>query len=557
MNNLEVLSAQYYANFSSNYLLAEISKEIDPGILLLKKEYQVIFFKMIKKDPFAYWDKAVFVQTIDILERTFQSMHSPVLLTDMAIENFLMGYDSYFQLTETILDLENFNLSVEIKTRLYRIPTYTALVESCMANFLRSIAALLGRATGKDYSRQQKLGPLLDVMRSNGLTEVAEKIDVNIRNAINHGKFSFQRTPQDEIKFFYTKNGEVQATSVAVYEFDNLINSTYDAVSAVLLALVVFMNRHIQIGAEVYASRNITSFSLLSMRLSLPDVVCQSISDIPNRKQINIEVSVKNTDQNFLAMLSIELGVMIYEVYRDYEKYMISFQNPRLGMCWARYSKEDLLSVLDDLQNMSVIYAKAIQNSEFIYYKPNNENVDLNEEKYFCFPNYESDTIKINHVADASLQDRKRLKANVFIGEISDKNQIMAAIDEAVNWLKYVKNPPCAKIPRKNGVMEADALYINVYRKDTRKDKALLPNNHNFVCFLDYNLNGTTTLLNGGLPAAVWKQLYHEKNGKYDIAWREAKYITRTIIKVGANDPCPCGSGKKFKKCCRGKGIYD
>ena len=27
--------------------------------------------------------------------------------------------------------------------------------------------------------------------------------------------------------------------------------------------------------------------------------------------------------------------------------------------------------------------------------------------------------------------------------------------------------------------------------------------------------------------------------------------------KVGANDPCPCGSGYKFKRCCRGKGIYD
>ena len=24
-------------------------------------------------------------------------------------------------------------------------------------------------------------------------------------------------------------------------------------------------------------------------------------------------------------------------------------------------------------------------------------------------------------------------------------------------------------------------------------------------------------------------------------------------IKVGRNDPCPCGSGKKFKKCCWGK----
>ncbi len=27
--------------------------------------------------------------------------------------------------------------------------------------------------------------------------------------------------------------------------------------------------------------------------------------------------------------------------------------------------------------------------------------------------------------------------------------------------------------------------------------------------------------------------------------------------KIGANELCPCGSGKKFKKCCRGKGIFD
>jgi len=24
-------------------------------------------------------------------------------------------------------------------------------------------------------------------------------------------------------------------------------------------------------------------------------------------------------------------------------------------------------------------------------------------------------------------------------------------------------------------------------------------------------------------------------------------------VKVGRNDPCPCGSGKKYKKCCLGK----
>ena len=28
------------------------------------------------------------------------------------------------------------------------------------------------------------------------------------------------------------------------------------------------------------------------------------------------------------------------------------------------------------------------------------------------------------------------------------------------------------------------------------------------------------------------------------------KQMRRATIKVGPNDPCPCGSGKKFKKCC-------
>ena len=33
---------------------------------------------------------------------------------------------------------------------------------------------------------------------------------------------------------------------------------------------------------------------------------------------------------------------------------------------------------------------------------------------------------------------------------------------------------------------------------------------------------------------------------------REQSYqpVTRSSPKVGRNDPCPCGSGKKYKKCC-------
>jgi uncharacterized protein YchJ len=37
------------------------------------------------------------------------------------------------------------------------------------------------------------------------------------------------------------------------------------------------------------------------------------------------------------------------------------------------------------------------------------------------------------------------------------------------------------------------------------------------------------------------------------LLWRERlfpKRVRRDVPKVGANQPCPCGSGKKYKRCC-------
>ncbi len=33
-------------------------------------------------------------------------------------------------------------------------------------------------------------------------------------------------------------------------------------------------------------------------------------------------------------------------------------------------------------------------------------------------------------------------------------------------------------------------------------------------------------------------------------AEKSAPVIKKTGKKVGRNDPCPCGSGKKYKQCC-------
>ena len=190
-------------------------------------------------------------------------------------------------------------------------------------------------------------------------------------------------------------------------------------------------------------------------------------------------------------------------------------------------------------------------------FNPSTEPIDLQEIKHFRFPNYQCDTYKISQIEDASLPDRKRLKCRLYIGDIDCRETIIKIIEESIEWLKKIRNVDSPTIHRKNGTMEADALYITIYRRDARRNKGLLPANENFIGFVDYNLSGETTLLNGGLPAKIWAQFHHEKIGKIAIAWREGKYMTRHSRKVGANAPCPCGSGKKFKKCCRGKGIFD
>ena len=48
----------------------------------------------------------------------------------------------------------------------------------------------------------------------------------------------------------------------------------------------------------------------------------------------------------------------------------------------------------------------------------------------------------------------------------------------------------------------------------------------------DENMYQTNALKNRESAGSIWTQPIEKEN------------------KVGRNDPCPCGSGKKYKKCC-------
>lgn len=56
---------------------------------------------------------------------------------------------------------------------------------------------------------------------------------------------------------------------------------------------------------------------------------------------------------------------------------------------------------------------------------------------------------------------------------------------------------------------------------------------------------GTTTATSSGAPQRKASDVVSEA-----AAAQEKAKPVRTGPKVGRNDPCPCGSGKKYKHCC-------
>ena len=50
-----------------------------------------------------------------------------------------------------------------------------------------------------------------------------------------------------------------------------------------------------------------------------------------------------------------------------------------------------------------------------------------------------------------------------------------------------------------------------------------------------------------------WEPIFDQETRERLYKEEKASHTYRKTIKVGRNDPCPCGSGKKYKQCCMKK----
>lgn len=267
------------------------------------------------------------------------------------------------------------------------------------------------------------------------------------------------------------------------------------------------------------------SFKLLAMKISIPGWVCTDINDASiNNKQLNIIMEIEETDKVVIIQTSIEILSQVYWEYPGYESYYIQYKHPRMLICFVRFQNKEVKEFLNDPALLNPNISQAIKRGDIQYSTPSTEKINMNEIKYHIYPNYREEKFYIERLEDVSIKDKKRLKAHLFVGKIDDRSELLAIIEKAVGWIREQKNVALPSTETKHGDMLADSVYLNVYRFETRKDKNLYISNENFVCMVDFNYDGITTIEHGGVPEILWKQYHHDNIGNYQIAWREGKY---------------------------------
>lgn len=54
---------------------------------------------------------------------------------------------------------------------------------------------------------------------------------------------------------------------------------------------------------------------------------------------------------------------------------------------WIRYKNQEVLDMSNKTKSFDVVLTETIKRKDFAIFDPSTEDVDLNEIKYFCFPN--------------------------------------------------------------------------------------------------------------------------------------------------------------------------
>jgi len=108
------------------------------------------------------------------------------------------------------------------------------------------------------------------------------------------------------------------------------------------------------------------------------------------------------------------------------------------------------------------------------------------------------------------------------------------------------------KIVRYYGIKRQKAERCLTWAQDMEGYWCIIADRNHFVDVEYYTPDGVFHKeTHSGFQAQVWQHEVNHINGIKEVVTNEEVILEEPIdLKTGRNAPCPCGSGKKYKKCC-------
>ena len=527
-NVLNTLFIQLHNSFENNTLLLDKINSISSKFLINKDKlplyYIGVLFDFIEKEPQYYYNEKVANEIIENLNLLYNKDKEIFVTTFFqTIDNFFNSLNSYNSILDLHEEFDNIGLENITKTKIYYIPLITNIMEFCLNHFYKGIANLEGAIKGKDYTKQNTLGKLKNILVKNYPNLL--NIDIDFRDALSHGMIDVKK---DKIEYSYIEKGtrEIRFNKLSYYELENKKNELLDIASGAILGFFLFTSQKEIITNEYLGSIDEkNTFEFFKLFLHTENIRVKSYSKgIIGSSQLNIHIDIKNiNDKNQLIHLLVLVSKTMYIFFPVYEKYFVEYTHPYSisGMIMLERKQLEKMILSDDISEIDRI----IGSGDSLLPIPDIQDIsqDNRSYKFHTFPKIAGHYWQVKDLKDISTEKIKRFIAKLIINkEYISKEEIKKVIFQAIKKIKMLENKknPIYKI--KYGKMPADVVRLEVfYRTSIRNQFSLLSNNNSFICIVQYYRSMFVPKIDVGFP----DNYIFEKIKKIDIFWNKKYYI--------------------------------
>lgn len=519
--------------YPTEELLSLVNDKLDFNTKNLPHTWLPLIYKFLFEEEKIYWDKEIIdltyhkINKIHLIADEKQEFQDFVTMLSQALEYLFISLSSFNDIVKNITLRNDNNISEEVEFRMYYIPLYNSIIEGCWTNLLKFWRNLLNFVDEKNLLPQNKLHSLVETINKRGLEELTKNIDVDIRNAINHGGIFI--TDEKTAIFQYSKGKDgVQTKQVSLYNFRRVIFNLIDVASSTYLGIIkYFCQKNIDFDfLSKFIESEFVYDSLVKLEISSYLNSCQYIfksQTINDEQQINLKFYTDELTAAEKLEFSIFTFLKLYLYYPEVNRYFITFSSERCLPSFISANSADVAKLYNrELNSLEDLTKLILQNNTPLLNEPYLEDINISEAKKNVFSNIKSAHYEVTDIKDISMENGKRFKANVYIVDAYRRNHIKTLVTEIIEKLTYLKNYPNLKHKTKFGDMPADLVQLTLYKvkaREGRREKHLISSNENFIATVQNYSDIKFKLTHTSLKEKIWRDLKFRTEGNIEYGW--------------------------------------